>query len=47
MDLKFAQQRLLLLILRTRLKLNKHVKIGTYWLCITKKYKTDIDVNVQ
>lgn len=47
MDLKFAEQRLLL-TLRTRLKLNKRVKIGTYWLkCITKKYKTDIDVNVQ
>lgn len=46
MDLKFAQQRLLL-ILRTLLKLNERVKIGTYWLkCITKKYKTNIDVNV-
>lgn len=29
MDLKFAEQRLLL-ILRTRLKLIKRVKIGTY-----------------
>lgn len=39
MDLKFAQQRLLL-IFRTRLKLNKRAKIGTYWLkCITKIMK--------
>lgn len=45
MDLKFAQKRLLL-ILRTRLKLNKRVKIGLNWLkCITLKNETDIDVN--